>query len=203
MQKIVCLDLEGVLVPEIWISFAEKTGIEELKLTTRDVPDYDVLMRGRLKILREKNLKLKEIQQVISSMEPLDGALNFLNILRTKTQVIILSDTFNEFATPLMEKLRWPTLFCNHLITDQDGMIVSYKLRQNDGKFEAVKALQSIGFTVFAAGDSYNDLSMIKQADKGALFRSPKNIIEENGYLSHCTEYTELMEVIDIFLFNG
>lgn len=201
MQKIVCLDLEGVLVPEIWISFSEKTKIEELKLTTRDVPDYDVLMKGRLKILKERNLKLKEIQEVIGLMDPLEGALEFLNNLRAKTQVIILSDTFNEFAQPLMEKLAWPTLFCNHLVVDQDGIIQDYKLRQNDGKFKAVKALQSIGFEVFAAGDSYNDLTMIKQADKGALFRSPQTIIDDNKNLEHTSKYSELMKIIDSFLF--
>jgi phosphoserine/homoserine phosphotransferase len=202
MQKIVCLDLEGVLVPEIWISFAEKVGIEKLRLTTRDVPDYDVLMRGRLKILKEHKLTLKDIQAVIGTLSPLQGALEFLNTLRSKTQVIILSDTFTEFAAPLMAKLNYPTLFCNNLVVDDDNMIIDYKLRQNDGKLKAVEALQSIGFTVLAAGDSYNDLTMIKKADFGALFRAPQQIIDEHKQLPHTDDYGELDKIIDKFLAN-
>lgn len=197
---IVCLDLEGVLVPEIWISFAEKTGIEKLRLTTREVPDYDVLMQGRLGILNEHGLTLKDIQSVIRSISPLSGALDFLNALRSKVQVIILSDTFTEFAQPLMEKLGWPTLFCNSLTVDDAGMITGYTLRQRDGKRKAVEALQSIGFTVFAGGDSYNDLSMIKTADSGALFRAPQRIIEAEPQLPHAVKYAELEQIIGRFL---
>jgi len=202
-MRIVCLDLEGVLIPEIWINFALKTGIEELKLTTRDVPDYDVLMRGRLKILKERGLTLHDIRQVIGSLSPLDGACAFLDRLRSKTQVVILSDTFTEFAQPLMEKLAWPTIFCNSLVVDDRGMIVDYRLRQQDGKYKAVKALQGIGFTVFAAGDSYNDLTMIKVADQGALFRAPQRIIEEEPQLPHTTDYEEFETIIDEFLAKG
>ena len=202
MQKIVCLDLEGVLVPEIWISFAEKVGIEKLRLTTRDIPDYDVLMRGRLEILKEHKLTLKDIQAVIGTLSPLQGALEFLNTLRSKTQVIILSDTFTEFAAPLMAKLNYPTLFCNNLVVDDDNMIIDYKLRQNDGKLKAVEALQSIGFTVLAAGDSYNDLTMIKKADFGALFRAPQQIIDEHKQFPHTDDYVELDKIIDNFLTN-
>jgi len=199
-MQMVCLDLEGVLVPEIWINFAEKTGIEELRLTTRDVPDYDVLMQGRLRILKERGLTLPDIQEVIGSLSPLPGALEFLNSLRAKTQVVILSDTFTEFAQPLMRKLGWPTIFCNELIVDPKGTITGYKLRQKDGKYKAVKALQSIGFHVFAAGDSYNDLTMIKAADKGALFCAPQRILQEEPQLPHAVTYGEFMKIIDTFL---
>ena len=199
-MKMVCLDLEGVLVPEIWINFAEKTGIEELRLTTRDVPDYDVLMQGRLRILKERGLTLPDIQEVIGSLSPLPGALEFLNLLRAKTQVVILSDTFTEFAQPLMRKLGWPTIFCNELIVDPRGTITGYKLRQKDGKYKAVKALQSIGFHVFAAGDSYNDLTMIKAADKGALFCAPQRILQAEPQLPHAVTYGEFMKIIDTFL---
>lgn len=201
-MRIVCLDLEGVLVPEIWISFAEKTGIEELRLTTRDVPDYDVLMKRRLAILKEHKLTLKDIQRVIGALSPLEGALDFLNSLRHKTQVIILSDTFTEFAKPLMEKLGWPSIFCNSLVVDTNNMIIDYTLRQQDGKRKAVEALQSIGFTVFAGGDSYNDLSMIKTADSGALFRAPQRIIAEEPALPSAEEYAEFEHIIDQFLEN-
>ena len=202
-MKIVCLDLEGVLVPEIWINFAEKTGIEELRLTTRDVPDYDVLMQGRLRILKERGLTLPDIQEVIGSLSPLPGALEFLDSLRAKTQVVILSDTFTEFAQPLMRKLGWPTIFCNNLIVDASGTITGYHLRQKDGKYKAVKALQSIGFTVFAAGDSYNDLTMIKAADKGALFRAPHRILQQEPHLPHAVTYDEFMKIIDSFHSDG
>lgn len=199
-MHMVCLDLEGVLIPEIWINFAQKTGIEELRLTTREVPDYDVLMRGRLDILKKHGLKLSDIQQVIGTLDPLEGALDFLNGLRTKTQVVILSDTFTEFARPLMEKLGWPSIFCNDLVVDGSGMIVDYRLRQTDGKRKAVEALKSIGFTVFAAGDSYNDLTMIKTADEGALFRAPKRILEEEPQLPHAQTYEEFERIIEAFL---
>jgi phosphoserine / homoserine phosphotransferase len=199
-MHMVCLDLEGVLVPEIWINFAEKTGIEELRLTTRDVPDYDVLMQGRLRILKERGLTLPDIQEVIGSLSPLPGALEFLNAVRSKTQVVILSDTFTEFAQPLMRKLGWPTIFCNNLVVDSLGTITGYRLRQKDGKYKAVKSLQSIGFTVFAAGDSYNDLTMIKAADKGALFCAPQRILQEEPQLPHAVTYGEFMKIIDTFL---
>ena len=199
-MEIVCLDLEGVLVPEIWIAFAEKTGIEKLRLTTRDVPDYDVLMKGRLDILREHGLKLADIQSVISSIEPLEGAKEFLDELRSITQVVILSDTFREFASPLMKKLAWPTIFCNSLVVDDDGNITGYTLRQKDGKRKAIEHLQGMGFRCFAAGDSYNDLTMIKTADSGSLFRAPENILEEYPDLHLSTTYDDFLKTIKEFL---
>ncbi len=199
-MEIVCLDLEGVLVPEIWIAFAEKTGIEKLRLTTRDVPDYDVLMKGRLDILREHGLKLADIQSVISSIEPLEGAKEFLDELRSVTQVVILSDTFREFASPLMKKLAWPTIFCNSLVVDDDGNITGYTLRQKDGKRKAIEHLQAMGFRCFAAGDSYNDLTMIKTADSGSLFRAPENILEEYPDLHLSTTYDDFLKTIKEFL---
>mgnify|MGYP000854168125 CR=1 FL=1 len=174
-----CLDLEGVLIPEIWIAVAEKTGIKKLRLTTRDIPDYDELMRGRLKILDEHNLKLTDIQEVIGTLSPLEGAKEFLDWLKSEFQVIILSDTFYQFAGPLMEKLEHPTLFCNELIVNDDGCITNYRLRQPDGKTKAVTALMGLNFQVIAAGDSYNDTGMLKVADAGILFRPPDNVIEE------------------------
>ena len=199
-MEVVCLDLEGVLVPEIWIVFAEKTGIEKLRLTTRDVPDYDVLMKGRLDILREHGLKLADIQSVISSIEPLEGAKEFLDELRSVTQVVILSDTFREFASPLMRKLAWPTIFCNSLVVDDDGNITGYTLRQKDGKRKAIEHLQAMGFRCFAAGDSYNDLTMIKTADSGSLFRAPENILEEYPELHLSTTYDDFLKTIKEFL---
>ena len=174
-----CLDLEGVLLPEIWIKFAEKTGIEELKLTTRDIPDYDQLMKGRLDILKQNNLKLKDIQNVISSLSPLDGSYDFLSWLKSEFQVIILSDTFYEFAQPLMEQLDFPTLFCHKLIINSRGDIVNYKLRQKDQKTKAVKAFQGLNFQVISAGDSYNDVGMLQQADAGILFNPPTSVVDE------------------------
>ena len=174
-----CLDLEGVLIPEIWIAVAEKTGIKKLRLTTRDIPDYDELMRGRLKILDEHNLKLADIQEVIGTLSPLEGAKEFLGWLKSEFQVIILSDTFYQFAGPLMEKLEHPTLFCNELIVNDDGCITNYRLRQPDGKTKAVTALKGLNFQVIAAGDSYNDTGMLTVADAGILFRPPDNVIEE------------------------
>ena len=174
-----CLDLEGVLIPEIWIAVAEKTGIKKLHLTTRDIPDYDELMRGRLKILDEHNLKLADIQEVIGTLSPLEGAKEFLDWLKSEFQVIILSDTFYQFAGPLMEKLEHPTLFCNELIVNNDGCITNYRLRQPDGKTKAVTALKGLNFQVIAAGDSYNDTGMLKVADAGILFRPPDNVVEE------------------------
>ena len=174
-----CLDLEGVLLPEIWIKFAEKTGIEELKLTTRDIPDYDQLMKGRLDILKQNNLKLKDIQNVISSLSPLDGSYDFLSWLKSEFQVIILSDTFYEFAQPLMQLLDFPTLFCHKLIINSRGDIVNYKLRQKDQKTKAVKAFQGLNFQVISAGDSYNDVGMLQQADAGILFKPPASVVDE------------------------
>ena len=174
-----CLDLEGVLVPEIWIAFAEKTGIEKLRLTTRDIPDYDEVMRGRLKILDENNLKLSDIQEVIGGIKPLDGAIDFLEWLKSEFQVVILSDTFYQFAGPLMKQLDYPILFCNELVVDGNGSIADYKLRQVDGKTKAVKALQGLNFKVIAAGDSYNDTGMLIQADAGIFFRPPESIAQE------------------------
>jgi phosphoserine / homoserine phosphotransferase len=178
-MHLACLDLEGVLVPEIWISFAEKTGIEQLKLTTRDVPDYDVLMKGRLKILADHKLKLKDIQDVISKLRPLDGAHEFLDWLRTEFQVMILSDTFYEFAMPLMKQLGYPALFCHSLEVGKDGAIVDYRLRIKDQKKISVEAFRQMNFKVIAAGDSYNDTTMLGAADAGILFRPPDNVKKE------------------------
>ena len=174
-----CLDLEGVLLPEIWIKFAEKTEIEELKLTTRDIPDYDQLMKSRLEILKKNNLKLKDIQNVISTLSPLDGSYDFLSWLKSEFQVIILSDTFYEFAQPLMQQLDFPTLFCHKLVINSSGDIVNYKLRQKDQKTKAVKALQGLNFQVISAGDSYNDIGMLQQADAGILFNPPVSVVDE------------------------
>ena len=190
-----CLDLEGVLLPEIWIKFAEKTGIEELKLTTRDIPDYDELMQGRLSILREKNLKIQDIQDVIATLSPLDRAIDFLNWLKSEFQVIILSDTFYQFAGPLMKQLAYPTLFCHNLIIDDKGVIVDYKLRQQDQKTKAVKALQSLNLKVISAGDSYNDTGMLKQADAGILFCPPQRVIEEFPQFPVATNYDEFQQL--------
>ena len=186
-----CLDLEGVLLPEIWIKFAEKTGIEELNLTTRDIPDYDQLMMGRLAILKKHNLKLQDIQDVIEALSPLDGACDFLQWLKSEFQVIILSDTFYEFAQPLMKKLDYPTLFCHKLITDDAGNIVNYELRQSDQKTKAVKALQGLNFQVISAGDSYNDTGMLQQADAGILFCPPEKVIREFPQFPVTRNYNE------------
>ena len=178
-MELACLDLEGVLVPEIWIAFAERTGIEELKATTRDIPDYNVLMRQRLEILAANNLTINDIQDVIATLEPLPGARDFIDWLRERFQVIILSDTFYEFSQPLMRQLGWPTLFCHRLVTDDAGRVVDYKLRQEDPKRASVKALHSLNYRVLAAGDSYNDTTMLSEADVGFLIHAPQNVIEE------------------------
>lgn len=178
-MELACLDLEGVLVPEIWIAFAEKTGIDELRATTRDIPDYDVLMRQRLRILDEHGLKLPDIQAVIAELEPLPGAIEFIDWLRERFQVIILSDTFYEFSQPLMRQLGFPTLLCHKLEVDEDGRVVDYKLRQRDPKRQSVRALQLLNYRVIAAGDSYNDTTMLAQAEQGILFHAPQNVIEE------------------------
>ncbi len=196
-MRIVCLDLEGVLVPEIWINVAEKTGIEELRLTTRDIPDYDELMTKRLGILDEHNLKLKDIQDVIAGMSPLEGANEFLESLRSAYQVIILSDTFDQFASPLMRQLGWPTLFCNTLEISDDDRVTGYTLRQKDGKRKAVEALKSLNMHIVASGDSYNDLTMLLNAHAGILFCPPDSIIEEYPNLPVSREYSDLRREID------
>lgn len=178
-MEIACLDLEGVLVPEIWIEFANKTGIDALKATTRDVPDYDVLMKQRLRILDEHNLKIQDIQDVIATLKPLDGAVEFVDWLRERFQVIILSDTFYEFSQPLMRQLGFPTLFCHRLITEETGRVIDYKLRQADPKRQSIRALQTIYYRTIAAGDSYNDTTMLAEADAGILFHAPQNVIDE------------------------
>jgi phosphoserine/homoserine phosphotransferase len=189
---VACLDLEGVLVPEIWINVAERTGIAALRRTTRDEPDYDALMRGRIAILDEHRLGLPDIQKVIATMDPLEGALDFVEWLRSRTQVIILSDTFAEFAQPLMRKLGWPTLFCHGLQVEPSGRIAAHRLRIDDGKRRAVEALRSIAFRIVAAGDSYNDTSMLKAADAGILFRPPANVIADFPQFPVTTTYAEL-----------
>ena len=191
-MQIACLDLEGVLVPEIWINFAERTGIDELRATTRDIPDYDVLMRQRLKILDEHNLKLADIQDVIAGMGPIDGAREFIDELRHNFQVIILSDTFYDFAAPLMKQLGHPTLFCHRLEIDDAGRVADYALRMPDQKREAVMALHKLNFKVIAAGDSYNDTSMLGEADAGILFCPPQNVIEEFPQFPVTTTYSDL-----------
>lgn len=199
-MEIVCLDLEGVLVPEIWIAFAEKTGITELKRTTRDEPDYNKLMAWRMDILREHSLTLKDIQNTISEIKPLEGAKEFLDKLRAMTQVVILSDTFREFASPLMKQLGWPTILCNSLVVDENNMLSGMVLRQTDGKRKAIEGFRSMGFRTFAAGDSYNDLTMIHTADKGCLFRAPERILLEEPDLKLCTTYDEFFNEIEAFV---
>jgi phosphoserine/homoserine phosphotransferase len=191
-----CLDLEGVLLPEIWIAFAEKTGIEELKLTTREIPDYDELMRGRLKILKDNNLKLKDIEAVINTLTPLEGAADFLNWLKSEFQVIILSDTFYQFAEPLMKQLSFPTLFCHQLIVNAEDEITDYQLRQKDQKTKAVKALQGLNFQVISAGDSYNDTGMLQQADAGILFCPPANVIKEFPQFPVARDYSSFQSIL-------
>ena len=191
---VACLDLEGVLVPEIWINVARATGIEALKRTTRDEPDYDKLMRGRIEILDRHGLKLADIQRVIGGMEPLEGAGGFLDWLRELSPVVILSDTFDQFAGPLMRKLGWPALFCNTLEIDGSGRIAGYRLRQSDGKRKAVEALKSLAFRIIAAGDSYNDTTMLGAADAGILFRPPDNVAREFPQFPVTRTYDELRE---------
>ncbi|MCR5059880.1 MAG: bifunctional phosphoserine phosphatase/homoserine phosphotransferase ThrH [Saccharofermentans sp.] len=195
-MNIVCLDMEGVLVPEIWIAFSEESGIPELKRTTRDEPDYDKLMRWRLGILKEHGLGLPQIQEVISRIEPIPGARQFLDSLRARTQVIILSDTFEEFAMPLMAKLGMPTLFCNSLEVAEDGEITGFKMRIENSKLTTVKGLQSIGFDTIAAGDSYNDLGMIKASKAGFLFKSTDQIKKDNPDLPAYEEFDDLLNAI-------
>ena len=195
-MHIVCSDLEGVFVPEIWINVAEKTGIEELRLTTRDISDYDVLMKRRLKILDRENLKITDIQNVIAGLDPLEGAVEFLDWLRSVTQVIIVSDTFVQFAGSLMKKLGSPTLFCHTLTIGPDGTVEGYNLRQKEGKKKSVIALKSLDYRVIAIGDSYNDIAMLKEADRGILFRPPANVVTEFPELPVTHKYGDLRELI-------
>ncbi|MDJ0878117.1 MAG: bifunctional phosphoserine phosphatase/homoserine phosphotransferase ThrH [Halieaceae bacterium] len=191
-MELVCLDLEGVLVPEIWIEFAERTGIDALRATTRDIPDYDVLMKQRLSLLDEHGLRIDDIQAVIADMGPLEGAREFIDWLRERFQVVILSDTFYEFSAPLMQQLAWPTLLCHRLITDSEGRVVDYKLRQPDPKRASVKAFHSLNYRIIASGDSYNDTTMLEEADAGILFRAPDNVIEEFPQYPSVTSYDDL-----------
>ncbi|MBR2854767.1 MAG: bifunctional phosphoserine phosphatase/homoserine phosphotransferase ThrH [Clostridia bacterium] len=195
-MNIVCLDLEGVLVPEIWIAFSQASGIPELKRTTRDEPDYDKLMKWRLGILREHGLGLKDIQDTIATIDPMPGAKEFLDTLRSETQALILSDTFTQFASPLMKKLGWPTLFCNELEVGEDGMITGYRIRVEKSKLTTVRALQGIGFETIAAGDSFNDLGMIQASKAGILFRSTEQIRKDHPELPACETYDDLLALI-------
>lgn len=193
---VTCLDLEGVLVPEIWVAFAEETGIEELKKTTREEPDYDKLMSFRLDVLRQHGLGLKEIQETISRIDPMPGAKEFLDKLRENGQVVIISDTFTQFAQPLMKKLGWPTIFCNELIVAEDGEITDFRMRIDNSKFSTVKALQAMGFETIASGDSYNDLGMIKASKAGFLFKSTDSIKADNPDIPAYETYDELFNAV-------
>ena len=193
-MELACLDLEGVLIPEIWIEFANRTGIEELRATTRDIPDYDTLMKQRLRLLDENKLGLPDIQEVIAGMSPLDGAADFLDWLRERFQVLILSDTFYEFAQPLMRQLGFPTLFCHRLKVDQSGRVVDYELRQKDPKRQSVIALHSLNYRIIAAGDSYNDTSMLIEADAGILFKAPQRVIDEFPQFPVVNSFQELKQ---------
>ncbi|MBF0469191.1 MAG: bifunctional phosphoserine phosphatase/homoserine phosphotransferase ThrH [Desulfamplus sp.] len=199
-MKLICSDLEGVFVPEIWVNVAERTGIEELKLTTREISDYDVLMTKRLSVLDKHGLKLKDITDIISTVELLDGALEALNWIRERAQIIILSDTFEEFARPLMKKLNYPALLCHSLLVDSEGRIADYKLRQANQKKHAIKAFKGLNYTTIAFGDSYNDTAMIKEADYGFFFRPPDNVIKEFPEFDVTLTYDELREKIGSLL---
>ena len=196
-MNIVCLDLEGVLIPEIWINFAEKVGVEELKATTRDIPDYDELMKFRLDLCAKHDFRIQDIQQVIATLSPLEGAKAFSDQLREDYQLIILSDTFQEFATPMMRQLDWPTIFCHELLIDEEGRIENYKLRKADHKRETVKRLHELNFHVVAAGDSYNDTTMLGEAEQGILFCPPQNVIDEFPQFPVALNYNELRKEID------
>lgn len=199
-MNIVCLDLEGVLIPEIWVAVAEKTGVEGLKKTTRDEPDYDVLMRYRLDLLEKHKISLADIQEVIGTLDPLPGAIEFTKWLMGQTRLIILSDTFEEFAAPLMKKLGNPTLFCHNLEVNEEGFVTNYCLRQSNQKQKAIEALRSLNFRILAAGDSYNDLTMLKSADQGIFFKPPLSITEENPQFPVTHEHNELKAKIEAFL---
>lgn len=197
VMNIVCLDLEGVLIPEIWINFAEKVGVEELRATTRDIPDYDELMRFRLGLLDQHGFRIQDIQQVIDTLTPLEGAQEFAGKLREDYQLVILSDTFQEFAKPMMRQLDWPSIFCHELLIDESGRIQDYRLRKADHKRETVKRLQELNFKVVAAGDSYNDTTMLAQAEQGILFCPPQNVIDEFPQFPVASNYSELRKQID------
>ncbi len=190
----VCSDLEGVWVPEVWINVSLKTGIEDLKYTTRDIKDYDELMRHRLRILEKHHLKLKDIQQVIATIEPLEGALEMVSWLKKVTRFIVVSDTFVEFASPLMQQLQWPTLFCHSLVVDDEGNITGYALRQKDSKRRVIQALKSLNYQVIAFGDSYNDISMLKEADEAILFNPPQNVVDDYPQFTVMSDYKQLKE---------
>jgi phosphoserine / homoserine phosphotransferase len=202
-MQIVVADLEGVFLPEIWINVAKKTGIEELKLTTRDISDYDVLMTRRLSILKEHNLKIMDIKDVIASLEPLEGALDTLNWIRRETQIILLSDTFEEFAKPLMPKLNYPTLLCHNLTIEKHGSITDYNIRINNQKKEAVKALMKLNYKVIAFGDSYNDIKMIQEADNGFFFKPPDSVVKDFPDIPVTRDYLELKAMIRLLLKNA
>ncbi|MDH3566596.1 MAG: bifunctional phosphoserine phosphatase/homoserine phosphotransferase ThrH [Desulfobacteraceae bacterium] len=202
-MHIVCSDLEGVFVPEIWINVAEKTGIKELRLTTRDISDYDVLMKRRLAILEENGLKIVDITEVIATMDPLEGAVEFLDWVRSRTQIIVVSDTFDQFAGPLMKKLGWPTLFCHTLSIEPDGFISGYVLRQKDSKREAVISLKNLNYKTMAVGDSYNDITMLKEADNGILFNPPDNVKNEYPEFPVSFSYESLKDIIENILSNS
>ncbi len=196
-MNIVCLDLEGVLIPEIWINFAEKVGVEDLKVTTREIPDYDELMKFRLEICTKNDFRIQDIQEVIATLSPLEGAKAFSDQLRADYQLIILSDTFQEFAKPMMRQLDWPTIFCHELVIDDDGRINNYKLRKADHKRETVKRLHELNFNVVAAGDSYNDTTMLGEAEQGILFCPPQNVIDEFPQFPVASSYGDLRREID------
>ncbi len=196
-MNVVCLDLEGVLIPEIWINFAEKVGVKELLATTRDIPDYDELMKFRLELCAKHDFRIQDIQEVIATLSPLEGAKAFSDALREDYQLIILSDTFKEFAEPMMRQLSWPTIFCHELIIDDDGRISNYKLRKPDHKRETVKRLHELNFNVVAAGDSYNDTTMLGEAEQGILFCPPQNVIDEFPQFPVAADYDELRSEID------
>lgn len=197
---ILCSDLEGVLVPEIWINVAKQTGIDELRLTTRDISDYNVLMNRRLEILKQHGIKINDIRKVISLLEPLPGALDFLNWLHGRVQLIIVSDTFREFADPLLEKMGWPVLFCHNLSIDREGNITGFNLRQSDAKRKVTEALQNLNFKVIAVGDSYNDISMLRKAEHGILFQPPGNVIDDNKDIRVVNSYSQLRNAISEIL---
>mgnify|MGYP001351713354 FL=1 len=193
---ILCSDLEGVLVPEVWINVARWTGIEELKLTTRDISDYNALMKRRLEILKQHGITINDIQKVISLLELMPGALDFVNWLHGKVQMVVVSDTFREFADPLLEKMGWPVLFCHHLTIDREGNITDFNLRQNEAKRRVVEALQNLNFKVIAVGDSYNDISMLRKAEHGILYRPPQNVIDDNKDIRVVNSYSQLKNAI-------
>lgn len=197
---ILCSDLEGVLVPEVWINVARWTGIEELKLTTRDISDYNALMKRRLEILKQHGITINDIQKVISLLELMPGALDFVNWLHGRVQMVVVSDTFREFADPLLEKMGWPVLFCHHLTIDREGNITDFNLRQNEAKRRVVEALQNLNFKVIAVGDSYNDISMLRKAEHGILYKPPQNVIDDNKDIRVVSSYSQLKNMISEIL---